>query len=102
MHVYTKYLLYICIIINPRHACAARFTVVVLCVCVCVCLSVRPHPNLQTDASRHQTQGTSGTSGLHASKIKRCFSLKCLVRKLECLLSTAINVHHFVSLQFFI
>ena len=25
-------------IINPRHACAARVTVLGLCVCVCVCL----------------------------------------------------------------
>ena len=28
------------VIINPRRACAARVTVVVLCVCVSVCLSV--------------------------------------------------------------
>ena len=28
------------IIINPRRACAARVTVVVLCVCLSVCLSV--------------------------------------------------------------
>ena len=28
-------------IVNPRRACAARVTVVVLCVCVSVCLSVR-------------------------------------------------------------
>ena len=27
-------------VINPRRACAARVTVVVLCVCVSVCLSV--------------------------------------------------------------
>ena len=27
-------------VINPRHACAARVTVVVLCVCLFVCLSV--------------------------------------------------------------
>ena len=26
-------------VINPRHGCAARVTVVVLCVCLCVCLS---------------------------------------------------------------
>ena len=31
----------ICDIINPRRACAARVTVVVLCVCLSVCLSVR-------------------------------------------------------------
>ena len=32
-------------VINPRHACAAKVTVVVLCVCVCVsvCLSVCYH-----------------------------------------------------------
>ena len=30
-------------IINPRHACAERVTVVVSCVCVSVCLSVCPH-----------------------------------------------------------
>ena len=28
------------VIINPRRACAARVTVVVLCVCLSVCLSV--------------------------------------------------------------
>ena len=28
------------LIVNPRHACAARVTVVILCVCVCVCLYV--------------------------------------------------------------
>ena len=31
------------IIINPRRACAARVTVVVLCVCLSVCLSVRDY-----------------------------------------------------------
>ena len=30
-------------VINPRRACAARITVVVLCVCVSVCLSVCYH-----------------------------------------------------------
>ena len=28
-------------IVNPRRACAARVTVVVLCVCMYVCMSVR-------------------------------------------------------------
>ena len=37
--VYCMFMLYI-IIINPRRACAARVTVVVLCVCQSVCLSV--------------------------------------------------------------
>ena len=31
---------YIPSLINPRHTCAAKVTVVVLCVCVSVCLSV--------------------------------------------------------------
>ena len=31
------------IIMNPRHACAARVTVVVVSVCVSVCLSVKRH-----------------------------------------------------------
>ena len=30
----------LCILVNPRRACAARVTVVVLCVCLSVCLSV--------------------------------------------------------------
>ena len=30
----------LCAVINPRRACAARVTVVVLCVCPSVCLSV--------------------------------------------------------------
>ena len=28
------------LVVNPRHACVARVTVVGLCVCVCVCVSV--------------------------------------------------------------
>ena len=28
------------VIFNPRHACAARVTGIVLCVCVCVCVCV--------------------------------------------------------------
>ena len=31
--------IFVQVIINPRHACAERVTVVVLCVCVYVCLS---------------------------------------------------------------
>ena len=30
----------LCILINPRRACAARVTVLALCVCLSVCLSV--------------------------------------------------------------
>ena len=33
-----NYWCYVGILVNPRHACAARVTVVVLCVCVCVCV----------------------------------------------------------------
>ena len=55
--------------INPRRTCTARVTVVVLC----VCLSASPHSNLQTGASRCQTEGTSGTSGLHALILKGIF-----------------------------
>ena len=34
----------VCIsVINPRRACAARFTVVVLCVCMYVCVCVSTH-----------------------------------------------------------
>ena len=30
-------------VINPRHACTARVTVVAVSVCLCVCLSVKSH-----------------------------------------------------------
>ena len=32
--------IFLCSLINPRHACAARVTVVVLCVCMCVCMYI--------------------------------------------------------------
>ena len=38
-----------------------------------VCVSVCPHPILCTGTSRRQTEGTSGTSGLHASTLKGVF-----------------------------
>ena len=47
-------------IINPRRACAARVTAVVLCVCLCVCLSVTLIP--ANRALRHPTKGSSGFS----------------------------------------
>ena len=39
-HLSTQSSIVLTSIINPRRACAARVTVVVLCVCVCVCVSV--------------------------------------------------------------
>ena len=55
--------------INPRHACATRVTVLVLC--VCLCLSHRA--NLQTGASRRLTEGTSGLSSTFFTKVKGIF-----------------------------
>ena len=41
IHVHVLYTVHTCsFIFNPRRACAARVTVVVLCVCVSVCVSV--------------------------------------------------------------
>ena len=52
-------------IVNPRHACAARVTVVVPCVCVCVC--VFPRPSSATRATKRQTRHTGGLSIVFAS-----------------------------------
>ena len=51
----------------PRHACAARVTVLGLCVCVCVCLHVclSVSSNLTSRAITHPTKHDMG------SKIKR-------------------------------
>ena len=38
--------------INPRRACAERFTVVVSCVCVCVCVCLSEHAILAVRAIR--------------------------------------------------
>ena len=46
----------IIIIINPRHACAARVTVVVSCVCLYVCLSA--HAILAVCAIKSITKDT--------------------------------------------
>ena len=44
---------------NPRRACAARVTVVVLlCVCVSVCLSVSPHAILAVRTITNKTKET--------------------------------------------
>ena len=48
-------------IINPRRACAARVTVVVLCVCEF------PRPSSATCATKRQTKHTGGLSIVFAS-----------------------------------
>ena len=55
--------------INPRRACAARVTVVVLCVCMCVSVfSILP-----SHAFRHPMRGISGYSAENAVKLKSRF-----------------------------
>ena len=53
------------VLINPRHACAVRVTVVGLCVCVCVCVSVCLSVCLSTGILALQATGKlmSNTSG---------------------------------------
>ena len=60
---YFKYTFKQSTIINPRRACAARFTVLVLCVCLF------HRANLRTGASRRLTEGTSGLSGTFFTKV---------------------------------
>ena len=57
----TAYTLYL-IVINPRRACAARVTVVVLCVCACF-----RGPSSATDATKRQSRHTGGLSIMFAS-----------------------------------
>ena len=49
-------------IINPRHTCAARVTVVGLCVgmyvCVCVCVRSNLTPHIGITKGRHHNTGT--------------------------------------------
>ena len=52
--------------INPRRACAARVTVVVLCVCVVCCVFVCPGRSSATHATKRQTRHTHGLSILLA------------------------------------
>ena len=77
-------------LINPQRTCTARITVVVLCVRLSVCTLLC---RLEL-VYKCQTEGTSGTSGLLIEK-----AFFCLVRELECLLLTMIDVHHFISLH---
>ena len=69
------------IIINPRRACAARITVVVLCVCVCL----SGHAILAVRAIKKCImKDTIVLSVRFAAILKWRFSLKnCLIRKLE-------------------
>ena len=54
------------ILINPRRACAARVTVVVLCVCVSVCVSTTI---LALQATRRLMSDTSSFSATRVGKI---------------------------------
>ena len=56
-----------CELINPRRACAARVTVVVLCVCVSVCLSVKSH--LTYEASVRPENAVTYSAGNEGRKI---------------------------------
>ena len=54
-------------VINPRRACAARVTVVVLCVCLSVCLSVKSH--LTYGASVRPENAVTYSAGNEGQKI---------------------------------
>ena len=72
-------------LVNPRHTCAARVTVLGLCVCVCVSVC------LSTEISYlAQLRVKQETNNLHG--IKGCFVLKCFVRKLEHYLLTTARI----------
>ena len=64
--------------INPRRACAARVTVVVLCVCVFVC----PGRSSVTHATKRQTRHTHGLSILLAPELIWRFSYNGFVSKI--------------------
>ena len=56
------------LLVNPRRACAARVTVVVLCVCVSVCrLSVKSH--LTYEASVRPENAVTYSAGNEGQKI---------------------------------
>ena len=59
---------------KPRHACAARVTVVAMsvCVCVCVCLSVKSHVNF--GASVRPENAVMHSMGNEGQKICGVFS----------------------------
>ena len=66
-------------IINPWHAYAARVTVVVSCVSVCL----SAHAILAVRVIKSIMKDTIVLSVRFAAILKRCFSLNCLIRKLE-------------------
>ena len=80
--------------INPRHAYTARVTVDVSCVCLSVCLSA--HTILAVRAIKSITKDTIVLSVRFAAILKWCFSLNCLVRKLERLLLTSAGAAIFI------
>ena len=53
-------------IFNPRHACAARVTVVGLCVCVCLSVTI-----LALQATRRLMSNTNSFSSILAILLKR-------------------------------
>ena len=55
------------LVVNPRRACAARVTVVVLCVCLSVCLSVKSH--LTYGASVRPENAVTYSAGNEGQKI---------------------------------
>ena len=55
------------VLFNPRRACAARVTVVVLCVCLSVCLSVKSH--LTYGASVRPENAVTYSAGNEGQKI---------------------------------
>ena len=62
------------VLVNPRHACAARVTVVVVSVCVCVsvCVSVKSH--LTLEASLRPENAVKYSVGSVGQKICGVFS----------------------------
>ena len=79
--------LYFSAFINPRRACAARVTVIVLYVCLSVCtraiLAVREIKSIM--------KATIVLSIRFAAILKWCFSLNCLIRKLQRFLLTLVG-----------
>ena len=65
------------ILVNPRRACAARVTVVVLCVCLFVCLSVTI---LALQATRRLMSDTNSYS---ATRVRKVIWRFCEKRKSE-------------------
>ena len=78
-------------IFNPRRACAARVTLVVLCVGLCVCVSVclSAHTILEVHSIKSIMKDTIVLSVRFVAILKTRFSLNYLFRKLERFLLTS-------------